>query len=187
MHDIATPPRLAGDDRAIADRMRDHSFWRRALSIAGHPSSSVLARVGEILALALAYYLAARLGLQLQFAGSQATPVWPPSGLALAAMLLLDYRASGGIFLGALCANLVDFYVKAGGSELIQVGGFLMHLGRHPDHVVISVLIAAGNTLEAAAGRYMIGRFGDKTDLLRSIFSAMGFCAVTPLACAISS
>jgi len=187
MHDSATARSLAGGKRAIAARVRDHFPWRHAASIAGHPSFSVLARSGEMLALALAYYLAARLGLQLQFAGSQATPVWPPSGLALAAMLLLDYRASGGIFLGALCANLVDFHVKAGGSELIQVGGFLMHLGRHPDHIVISVLIAAGNTLEAAAGRYMIGRFGDNTDLLRSIFSAMGFCAVTPLACAISS
>jgi hypothetical protein len=39
-----------------------------------------------ILALAATYYLAARLGLSLAFAGTNASPVWPPSGIALAAI-----------------------------------------------------------------------------------------------------
>jgi len=45
-----------------------------------------------VLALAVVYYLAARLGLLLAFAESNVSPVWPPSGIALAALLLFGYR-----------------------------------------------------------------------------------------------
>src|SRR5438552_18172466 len=75
-------------------------------------------RAAVTIGLAFAYYALARLGLQFQFDGSQATLVWPPSGLALAAVLLWGYRATPGVFLGALCANIADFSIKAGGIEL---------------------------------------------------------------------
>jgi hypothetical protein len=43
-------------------------------------------------ALAAVYFAAAKLGLSLAFAAEQVSPVWPPTGLALAATLLLGYR-----------------------------------------------------------------------------------------------
>jgi len=53
-------------------------------------SHLVYSNIGASVGLALAYYVLARIGLQFQLAGSHATPVWPPSGLALAAILLMD-------------------------------------------------------------------------------------------------
>src|SRR5712691_55137 len=148
--------------------------------------ASIVERTAETFALALAYYVLARIGLQLQFAQSQATPVWPPSGLAFAAFILLGYRTSAGVFLGAFCANVMDFYVKGGGSE-IELGGLLQHLSKYPDHIAVSALIAAGNTIEAATGRYLVDRFNLRPDLLKDIRGVLVFCAATPLMCATSS
>ena len=62
-----------------------------------------------IAALAVAYFAAARLGLLLAIPGGHATPVWPPSGIALAALLLCGRRVWPGIWLGSFTANLWDF------------------------------------------------------------------------------
>jgi integral membrane sensor domain MASE1 len=50
----------------------------------------------DILALAgvaLAYFLAGRLGLTFAAVHASASPVWPPTGIAIAALVLLGYRA----------------------------------------------------------------------------------------------
>ncbi|MES2130570.1 MAG: CHASE domain-containing protein [Pseudomonadota bacterium] len=90
------------------------------------------------LALALLYYVAARAGLLLAFASSNASPVWPPSGIAFAAMLLLGRRCWPGIFLGAFTANFAVFAANG--------------VGHGPGTIVVSLCIAAGNTLEAFVG-----------------------------------
>lgn len=151
-------------------------------------SLKFLQRAGETLALALVYYALARIGLQLQFAQSQASPVWAPSGMAFASVLLLGIRAGGGVFVGAFCANLADFYVKSGGSEYIEINGFVGHLANHPDHTLVSALIAAGNTLEATTGYYLLGRLAQTWSLpFSSIRDVLAFCAITPVMCAVSS
>src|SRR5438309_1158190 len=60
-----------------------------------------------VLGLAATYFGAARLGLMLQLSGTNASPVWPPSGIGLAAVLLFGLRAWPGIALGAFLANLL--------------------------------------------------------------------------------
>ena len=66
--------------------------------------------VGEIAVIALAYYLTGQLGRTAAPPPGIATVVWPPSGLALAAMLVLGNRIWPGIFLGAfLCNNWAAF------------------------------------------------------------------------------
>jgi PAS domain S-box-containing protein len=85
-----------------AKPMRD--ILRRVQS--GHPPSLVLA-------LALLYFLAARCSLNLAFAGSNASPIWPPSGMALAAALLWGPRVAAGIWLGAFAANAAVFMGEA--------------------------------------------------------------------------
>lgn len=86
--------------------------------------------------LAVVYFVAAKLGLRLAFVNPSATPVWPPTGIALAAFLIVGARAWPAIFLGAFLAN-----VTTAGSIATSIG------------------IALGNTLEGWLGAALVGRF----------------------------
>jgi PAS domain S-box-containing protein len=122
-------------------------------------------------ALALAYYAAARLGLLLSFEATNVSPVWPPSGIALGALLLFGGRLWPGIFAGACVANFVVF--SANGA-LGPGAALLASLG-----------IAAGNTIEALVGMLVLRRCDGATQLRLPhhayIFAAVGalaaFCA----------
>ena len=85
--------------------------------------------------LAAGYVVAGRLGLVITAVGGFATPVWAPTGLSLAALVLFGQRLWPGIALGALLVNL-----WAGASAGVALG------------------ISAGNTLEAVLGAYALGR-----------------------------
>lgn len=61
---------------------------------------------GWILAVAAAYYAAARIGLPTALVREQVTPLWPPTGIALACLCWLGPRALPGIALGAFFVNL---------------------------------------------------------------------------------
>ena len=69
--------------------------------------------VFTILAVAAVYYAAARIGLLLAFEQANASPVWPPAGIAVALVALLGQHIWPGIFLGALLANYVVFVESA--------------------------------------------------------------------------
>jgi PAS domain S-box-containing protein len=84
-------------------------------------------------ALAVFYVGTARLGLTMAFGADQVTPVWPPTGIALAALMLLGLRAWPAIFVGALIGNATI------GTPL-----------------PIACAIAAGNTLEALTGAWLL-------------------------------
>jgi integral membrane sensor domain MASE1 len=55
--------------------------------------------------LAAVYFLAGKLGLTLAFVNASATTVWPPAGIAVAALLLFGNRMWAGIRLGAFPAG----------------------------------------------------------------------------------
>ncbi len=63
--------------------------------------------VATIVGLAAIYHLAARLGLQMAYVQQNTSPVWPPSGIALAALLLLGTRYWPGIALGVVAGSLL--------------------------------------------------------------------------------
>ena len=99
---------------------------------------------------AAVYFAAAKLGLRLAFYHPSATPVWPPTGIALASMLLLGYRAGPGIFLGAFLANLTTYGT-----------------------VWTSLSIATGNTLEGLVGTYLVNKYANSNKVFdhpRDIF-----------------
>src|SRR6478609_8592142 len=85
---------------------------------------------------AVIYLIAGKIGLQLASLHASASPVWPPAGIALAAILLLGYRAWPAIFVGAFLVNLTT-----------------------PGDIATSVAIATGNTVEAIAGAFLVNRF----------------------------
>ncbi|MDF0676748.1 MAG: MASE1 domain-containing protein, partial [Nitrospira sp.] len=67
-----------------------------------------------VVALAALYVVTARLGLMLALPPeNKATAVWPPSGIALAALLLFSHRIWPGVWLGAFLANLWDGFSTA--------------------------------------------------------------------------
>jgi integral membrane sensor domain MASE1 len=82
-----------------------------------------------LLLLTLLYFCAGKLGLSVAFLHRSASAVWPPTGLALAAVLLLGYRFWPAILAGAF---LVNWSI--------------------PQPVAPSLAIAIGNTLEALVG-----------------------------------
>src|SRR5580658_5656770 len=84
--------------------------------------------------IAVFYTLIAVGSLQLAFEGTNASPVWPPSGLAFIAVWFLGYRVWPGIWLGAFIANMLVF--THDGWNPLAAGG-------------VSVLIGIGNTTEA--------------------------------------
>ena len=57
--------------------------------------------VGQVSLLAVVYFAAAKGSLVLAIPPGYATAVWPPSGIALAAVMLLGNRVWPGIWLGA--------------------------------------------------------------------------------------
>jgi integral membrane sensor domain MASE1 len=87
---------------------------------------------------AIAYLLAARIGLSFDAIAGFATLVWPPSGIALAALLLGGYRLWPAIAIGAFAANFM-----AGAPALAAIG------------------IATGNVSEALLGAYLLHRVVD--------------------------
>src|SRR5256884_3940660 len=98
--------------------------------------SQTLRRLGLLVGLAAAYFVAGRLGLQLAVVNPNATAVWPPTGIALAALLLAGYEVWPAIMVGAFLVN-----VTVSGS------------------VATAVAVAAGNTLEGLLGAYLVNRF----------------------------
>ena len=113
----------------------------------------------RILAIAAIYYGAAKLGLHLAFAAPSVTAVWPPTGIALAAILLYGYRMWPGVALGAFLANSwtgVPLYTTLG--------------------------IAAGNTLEALVGVYLlceVAEFRPSLERVRDVLALAGLAGIT--------
>ena len=70
----------------------------------------------------------AKVGLALAFSVKQVTSVWPPSGLAVAVLLLAGYRFAPAIWLGAFVANLLtnETALTAGGIALGNTAGPLL-------------------------------------------------------------
>jgi PAS domain S-box-containing protein len=59
-----------------------------------------------VLLVAVAYYTAAKLGLRLALVGRNITPIWPPTGIAVVAFLVLGRRVWPGVALAAFAVNL---------------------------------------------------------------------------------
>ncbi|MBA3937372.1 MAG: MASE1 domain-containing protein, partial [Planctomycetes bacterium] len=97
----------------------------------------------DVALLALIYFCSARIALLYAFEKSNASPFWPPAGLALAAVILLGGRAWWGILAGAIAANLVTF-IGNGFPALVPM-------------VAMSVVIGAGNASAALLGWVVAG------------------------------
>jgi signal transduction histidine kinase/CheY-like chemotaxis protein len=107
-------------------------------------SSRTVADLARISVLAALYFATAKLGLMLAFVHASATAIWPPTGIAAAALLVLGPRLWPGVFLGAFLANITTQ------SSILTVLG-----------------IATGNTLEGVLGAYLVRRFANGRNAFR--------------------
>ncbi|MDH7486630.1 MAG: MASE1 domain-containing protein [Anaerolineae bacterium] len=118
----------------------------------------------QILALAVVYHLAARVGLKMAYVQVNTSPVWPPTGIALAALLIFGYRLWPGISLGVLLGS-----VLTGAPLGVAVG------------------MTIGNTLEALAGAFGLQRvvaFHKEMDRIRDV---VGLALVSVVSTAVSA
>jgi len=96
---------------------------------------NTLPTIGLCLIVAVVYFAGAELGLSLASLHQNVTPVWPPTGIAIAAVLIFGPRVLPGIFLGALVANLYTSLP-----------------------IPFTFGIATGNTLEALTAWFLLRR-----------------------------
>jgi integral membrane sensor domain MASE1 len=120
--------------QVVRDKWTGRSWPRELLIFAG---------------LVAAYVATAKLGFRAALVAEQVSPAWPPSGLALWAVLVLRRRAWPAIWTGALIANLVTDVP-----------------------LLPAISIAIGNTLEAIVGAWLLREFADvdrSLDRLRQV------------------
>jgi integral membrane sensor domain MASE1 len=98
----------------------------------------------RILGVAAAYFLAAEIGLELALVRGQVTPLWPPTGIAVACLLLFGMRCWPGVTIGAFAANIL-------------VGPTLPAVA----------LISIGNTIAPVVACLLLTKVGFRNDLRR--------------------
>jgi diguanylate cyclase (GGDEF)-like protein len=118
----------------------------------------------KVAALALAYLGAAQLGLALAYGESTASAVWPPAGIALAALVVFGVRLWPGVLLGALLAEATS------GVPLSAALG-----------------ITAGNTLEALVGSCLLLSVARLRSSLERVRDVLALTLVGAAACALGA
>ena len=122
---------------------------------------------GGLVGIGVIYFALAKGGLALASINPSATPIWPPTGFALAAVLLWGYWTWPAIFAASLIAN-----ATTAGS------------------VATAIAIATGNSLEAVVGAYLINRWSSGCDTFSTPnsvakFALICFVIATPISASI--
>ena len=113
--------------------------------------------------LAAIYFGAARFALLLAIPPGYATALWPPSGIALAALLVLGPRLWPGVWIGSALANLsIDASIPA------------------------AIIIATGSTLQALALWALLRRHVDILYRFRHVQQVVKFVALSALGATIA-
>src|SRR5579872_263562 len=112
----------------------------------------------QIAIVAVLYVAGAKLGFSFAFQTKQVTALWPPTGIAVAALLLLGLRVWPGVFLGALVSNAMT------SEPLLAAFG-----------------IAIGNTLAPVIGVAFVNRFVDFDARLERLRDVLGLVIITAL------
>lgn len=112
------------------------------------------------LCVAVAYVVAAKLGLAFAFETKQVTALWPPTGIALTALLIWGYRAWPGIWIGAFVSNAVI-----------------------AEPVWTAAAIATGNTLAPVFGCFLLRRsgFNNSLDRVRDVLLLAAFGCIVAM------
>jgi PAS domain S-box-containing protein len=109
-----------------------------------------------LVGIAALYFLAAKFGFIFAYLNTHVSPIWPPTGIAIAAVLLFGYRVAPAILVGAFLAN-ANAAVTA----------------------PAAIAIAIGNTLEAVTAGWLLRKlkfhlsFGRARDVSKFVIAAL--------------
>lgn len=112
----------------------------------------------QMLVVFAAYFVAGKLGLSVPFTNWNVSPVWPPAGVGLAALLICGLEIWPAVALAALCVNFFS-----------------------PVPHLAAFGIAMGNTLGALMSAYLLQRIPGFTRSLLSLRDVLLFAVVAPL------
>jgi PAS domain S-box-containing protein len=121
---------------------------------------NVKKQIITIFLIAVVYLVSAKLGLLLAYSGTNASPIWAPTGIAISAVFIYRYNIWPGIALGAFAANfmvLTDLNLPLSTS------------------IIAAMITAAGNTLEALAAIFFIRRFAKRDDFFEQTTNIIKF------------
>jgi len=139
-------------------------------------------QVGEIyksgfvytIVIAVLYVLLGLLGQTMSIPPGNVTPIWPPSGFALAMVLLFGRKAWPGIFLGAFLVNTQAFFDAESINIIVKA-------------FITGLLIAAGSLLQPIFGGLLLRKFCCTHSFLDSHNGFLRFCMIAPVMCVVSS
>ena len=121
-----------------------------------------------IVSLALSYYGLAELSRHVASTPQNVTPIWPPDGLASAAVIVYGYWILPGVLLGSFLANVRAFIDP---SSAIGLAVSLLGVGT----------IALGTMLGTFLGAYGLKRFTNNSYPLKQIRPVLVFITLTSL------
>jgi diguanylate cyclase (GGDEF)-like protein len=110
------------------------------------------------------YFALALVGLAVGGSAGGTMVVWPPSGFAIAALVILGRRVWPAVWAGAFLAVLVP-----------------------TGHVLAPAIVATGHTLEALLGALLIDRFARGVRAFQRADTIFRFVAIAALAAAVSA
>ncbi len=132
-----------------------------AITSAERAAPSIWMRALEAALAAAAYFVLARASLYFASINASATPIWPPTGLAIALVLVRGNAMLAAIFIGALAANFAT-----------------------TPSVLTAALIATGNTAEAYIASLLLQRWAGGQKLFYSPTGVAKFALVAIAAAA---
>ncbi|MBI3593701.1 MAG: MASE1 domain-containing protein [Nitrospirae bacterium] len=135
-------------------------------------SSNSMKRLVEIVGIATLYTVTGKIGFLMAIPPGNITAVWPPSGISLAAVLLLGSRVWPGIWLGSFVVNNWFFASHASVSHL---------------SIAISGVIAAGSAAQALIGAFLIHRLTGTRNPIDSVSSIFQFVGIEMVSCLVAS
>lgn len=157
----------------------------------------------KIVLVAIVYFMAARFGLGIDAVGGFATLVWPPTGIAIASILIFGYKLWPAILIGAFAANfangapiLVAFGIGVGnmleallGAYFLELVGFRSHFGKLKSVLGLIFLTAMIATIVSATigvSSLIIGGIVGASDFLKTwiawwVGDMLGALVIVPL------
>lgn len=120
----------------------------------------------------VAFFLTAVVSLKLEIPGTSSSPVWPPSGIAIASVVCFGPLALIPVLIASFAANLYTFVIAKGMDVTIQV-------------VSASSLIGVGAAAEAAIAWWLYNKW--VTEKITEVKEIMAYVGLTFLACVVSA